>query len=101
MDGKEILDEKGVYAGPENEHDEPTIDATGPRGGGTMPGTTAGGTKRDPVESSPTIGHTIAGRSLDGQATETPGIAPGEEESGGGIEIGPREKPDQGHLDHE
>ncbi|HZU13310.1 MAG TPA: hypothetical protein VFB58_10765 [Chloroflexota bacterium] len=96
MNGKEILDEQGVYAGPDNDHDEPTIDATGPAGGGTMPGIDAGGGKRSPVESSPTIGHTIAGRSLDGEGTEEPGVEPGEEESGGGIRIEGRT-----HLDHE
>lgn len=49
----------------------PTTGASGPEGGGTTYGTDAGANKRDPISSSPTIGHTIAGRNLDGESTET------------------------------
>lgn len=68
----------GVYSGDYGSA-TPTTSQSGPEGGGSTYGTDAGANKRDPISSSPTIGHTIVGRNLDGDSTETT------DEIGGGI----------------
>jgi hypothetical protein len=60
-----MTDESGAY---DLEYGQPTVEGTGPAGGGVTEGADAGGNKRDPVESAPSIGHTIAGRTIDGEA---------------------------------
>lgn len=59
------------------QHSQPTIEGTAPAGGGVTEGSNEGGNKRDPVESSPSIGHTIAGRTIDGDALGTEPGGPG------------------------
>lgn len=63
---------------------QPTVEGTAPEGGGAGSGSEAGGNKRDPLSSSPTIGKTIAGRNI---ATGAPGdvtnVAPGEQPQAG------------------
>ncbi len=56
---------------------EPTVEGSGPAGGGVTEGSNAGGNKRDPVESAPSIGHTIAGRTIDGEALGSEPGGPG------------------------
>jgi hypothetical protein len=43
---------------------QPTVEGTNPEGGGAASGSYSGGNKRDPVSSSPSTGHTIAGRDI-------------------------------------
>lgn len=87
------MEESGVYDNSGTNQNQPTTTEPGPAGGGAgHAGANAGGNKRDAISSSPTIGHTIAGRNLDGE-----GITEQEaDEPSGGINAGERV-----HLDHE
>lgn len=56
-------DDQGVYYTGTG---TPTTEGSRPEGGGVGSGSDAGPNKRDPVSSSHTIGHTIAGRTVTG-----------------------------------
>lgn len=84
------MDDPESHADPDQYQSQPTIEGTGPAGGGASPGDDAGGNKRDPISSSPTIGHTIAGRTLDGEGTTQEGGEPDQEELGGGVHLDDR-----------
>lgn len=45
---------------------QPTVEGTRPEGGGVFSDAAEGGNKRDRVSSGPNVGHTIAGRDVDG-----------------------------------
>lgn len=57
--------DKEITADPTLSGQQPTVEETAPGGGGTRSGSAAGGNKRDPMSSGPTLGHTIAGRDID------------------------------------
>lgn len=67
-------DASGIY---DLQYGQPTVEGTGPAGGGVTDGANYGGDKRDPVESAPSIGHTLAGRTIDGEALGTEPGGPG------------------------
>jgi hypothetical protein len=54
-------DDSGIY---DLSGAQPTVEQSHPEGGGVGSASEAGGNKRDPVSSSPTIGRTIAGREI-------------------------------------
>jgi hypothetical protein len=89
------MEEKGIYDNSGLNQNQPTTTESG-AGGSHAAETSQGDNKRGPINTSPSIGHTIAGRSLDGQGSTEPGVEPGQEESGGGIDM--KRHP---HLDHE
>lgn len=64
---------------------QPQTEQTAPDGGGVGSSSDAGGNKRDPVSSSPTIGHTIAGRTINtgaiGDVTNAGHDVPGPQDS--------------------
>ena len=67
------MDDSGVYDNSGTRQDQPTTSESGPAGSGAdAPGADAGGNKRDSISASPTIGHTIAGRDVDGEAMTDP-----------------------------
>jgi hypothetical protein len=47
-----------------NDGSQPTVEGSHPDGGGISSGSDAGGNKRDPLMSSPSLGRTIAGRDI-------------------------------------
>jgi hypothetical protein len=69
--------DEGVY---DTSNAQPNTEQSDPTGIGVGSRTDAGANKRDPISASPTIGHTIAGRTIDGdeQPRDSPGDDPGE-----------------------
>ena len=63
---------------------QPTVEGTAPEGGGVGSASGAGGNKRDPLSSSPTIGDTIAGRHINtGAPGDVTNVHPGEHPQAG------------------
>lgn len=84
------------------------VEASGPEGGGTRSNSFAGGNKRDPVQSAPTIGRTIAGRDVTTAAEHGEGNAGVEladlriDTATNDTEVAQRERPDLGDtIEHD